>query len=73
MGRRRRDGNHIPQKNNSIEDLVGNEENGYPIPDPNNTMIHVTNENYKPLKKEIKEGCRRWKDLQNAHELAEST
>jgi hypothetical protein len=23
------------EKNNSIEDLVGNEENGYPVPDPN--------------------------------------
>jgi hypothetical protein len=34
MERRRRDGNHTPQKNNSIEDLVGNEENGYPVPDP---------------------------------------
>jgi hypothetical protein len=22
-------------KNNSIEDSVGNEENGYPVPDPN--------------------------------------
>jgi hypothetical protein len=32
-----RDGNHTLQKkkSNSIEDLVGNEENGYPGPDPN--------------------------------------
>jgi hypothetical protein len=30
MGRRR-DGNHTPQKNNSIQDSVGNEENGYPV------------------------------------------
>jgi hypothetical protein len=29
MGRRRRDGNLSLQKNNSIQDLVGNEENGY--------------------------------------------
>jgi hypothetical protein len=41
---RRRDGNYTPQKNNLIENLVGNEENGYPIPDPNKTMITVTNE-----------------------------
>jgi hypothetical protein len=34
----------IPLKNNSIEDLVGNEENGYPGPDPNKTMINVSNE-----------------------------
>jgi hypothetical protein len=34
--RRRRDGNHSPQKkkNNSIQDSKGNEENGYQVPDP---------------------------------------
>jgi hypothetical protein len=36
----RRDGNHSPQKNISIEDSVGNEENGY----PNKNMINVTQE-----------------------------
>jgi hypothetical protein len=34
---------------------VGNEENGYPVPDPNKTMINVTNEpshaNKNPSKK----------------------
>jgi hypothetical protein len=40
MGRRRRDRNHSPQKINSIQDSEGNEENGYPLPDPNKTMIH---------------------------------
>jgi hypothetical protein len=30
MRRRIRDGNHSPQKNNSIQNSVGNEENGYP-------------------------------------------
>jgi hypothetical protein len=35
MGRRRRDGNHSPQKNNSIQDSEGNEENRQPVPDPN--------------------------------------
>jgi hypothetical protein len=44
MGRRRRQGNCTLQKNNSIEDLVGNEENEYPVPDPNETMINITNE-----------------------------
>jgi hypothetical protein len=29
MGRKRKDGNHSPQKNSSIQDSVGNEENGY--------------------------------------------
>jgi hypothetical protein len=38
---RRRDENHSPQKNNSIEDSVGNEENGYRTPDPqNNNKCH---------------------------------
>jgi hypothetical protein len=27
-----------------IQDSVGNEENGYPVPDPNKTMINVTKE-----------------------------
>jgi hypothetical protein len=43
MGRRRQ-GNCTPQKSNSIEDLVGNKENEYPVSDPNKTMINVTNE-----------------------------
>jgi hypothetical protein len=30
MGRRKREGNYTPQKSNSMEDLLGNEENGYP-------------------------------------------
>jgi hypothetical protein len=33
MGRRR-EGNYITQKINSMEDLVRKEENGYPVPDP---------------------------------------
>jgi hypothetical protein len=59
MGRRRRDGNHSPQKNNSIEDSERNEENGYPIPDPNKTMINITkkpsdsHQKKKTLKEEI--------------------
>jgi hypothetical protein len=45
MGRRRRPGNTTSQKtNNSIADLVGNEENEHPVPDPNRTMINITNE-----------------------------
>jgi hypothetical protein len=39
--RRRRVGNHSPQNNNSILDSVGNEGNGYPVPDHNKTMINV--------------------------------
>jgi uncharacterized protein involved in exopolysaccharide biosynthesis len=44
MGRRRRDGNYSPQKNNSIQDSLGNEENGYLVPDLNKTMTNVTKE-----------------------------
>jgi hypothetical protein len=51
MGKKRRDGNHTPQKNNSIEDSVGNEENEYPFPDPNKTMINVTKEPGNTYKK----------------------
>jgi hypothetical protein len=37
--------NSYPQKtNNSIEDLVGNEENEYPVTDTNTTMININNE-----------------------------
>jgi hypothetical protein len=32
--RRRKEGNYTPQMNNLIEDLVGNEENRYPVPHP---------------------------------------
>jgi hypothetical protein len=42
MGKRRRDGNHNPQKNNSIQDSVGNEKNGYPVSYLHKTMITVT-------------------------------
>jgi hypothetical protein len=56
MGRRR-DGYHFPQKNNSIQDSVGNEENGYPVPYLNKKMINVTKEpretHIKILKEEI--------------------
>jgi hypothetical protein len=50
---RRRDRNHSPQKNNSIEDSVGNEENGYPVPDPIKTMINFTKEQIDTHKKTL--------------------
>jgi hypothetical protein len=56
MGRRRRDGTHSFQKNNSIQDSVGNEKkNGYPISDLNKIMINVTNECSDAYKKILKE------------------
>jgi hypothetical protein len=45
MGKRRRKGTFSLQKsNNSIEDLVGNEENEHAVPDTNKTKINITNE-----------------------------
>jgi transcriptional regulator of heat shock response len=56
MWRRRRPGSPTPQNTkNSIEDLVGNEENEYPVPDPNRTMINITNEFSDTHKKTLKE------------------
>jgi hypothetical protein len=43
MGRRRRDKNHSPKRNNSTQDSVGNKENEYPVPDQNRTMLFMTN------------------------------
>jgi hypothetical protein len=37
---------HSSKKNNSIEVFVGNKENRYSVPNPNKTMINVTN---KPI------------------------
>jgi hypothetical protein len=42
---------HSSKKNNAMEDSVGNEENGYPDPDPNKTMINVSNEPSDAIKK----------------------
>jgi hypothetical protein len=44
IGRRKRDGNHSPPKNNLIQDSEGNEENGYPVLDSNKTKINDTKE-----------------------------
>jgi hypothetical protein len=49
-------GNLTPQKmNSSMEDLMRNEENEYPVPDPNRTMINITNDLSKAHKKSLKE------------------
>jgi uncharacterized protein (UPF0305 family) len=55
MGIRRKDGNHIPQKNNSIQDSLGNEGNGYPVTDPNRTMMTITKESNIAHKRTLKE------------------
>jgi hypothetical protein len=54
--RRRKQGSSFLKKaNNSTEDLVGNEESEYPVPDPNRLMINVTNELNAVHKKLFKE------------------
>jgi Skp family chaperone for outer membrane proteins len=45
----------MPQQSNSTKDIMGNEENEYPVPDPNNTMINITNEFNDDHKKSLKE------------------
>jgi hypothetical protein len=44
LGRRKRDGNHSPQKNNLTQDSEENEENGYPVQDSNRTKANNTKE-----------------------------
>jgi hypothetical protein len=44
MGRRKRDGNLSLQKSHLMQDSEGNEENGYPVHDPNKTKINNTKE-----------------------------
>jgi hypothetical protein len=55
MGRRGRNRNYSPQKNNSMSNSVGNEENGYPILDLNKTTINVTKKLRDAHKKTLKE------------------
>jgi carbamoylphosphate synthase small subunit len=60
MRRRRRHRNHSPQKYNSIQYSIGNEENGHPVSDTNKIMINITKEpsdthKKKTLKEEILE------------------
>jgi hypothetical protein len=49
----------FPQKNNSIQDAMGKEENGYPDLDLNKTMISITKKpsdtHIKTIKEEILE------------------
>jgi hypothetical protein len=55
MGRRRRHGNQSRQKNNLIQDSEGNEENRYPVLDPNKTVIKDTKEPCNAHKNTFKE------------------
>jgi hypothetical protein len=55
MGRRTKDRNHTPQKNNLIQDSEGNEENGYLHPDPNKAKINDTKKPSIAHKNNLKE------------------
>jgi hypothetical protein len=50
-------------ENNSIQNLVGNEENGYPVSDLNKTTINVTKElsDNPPTPKTLKEEI--WEEI----------
>jgi microcompartment protein CcmL/EutN len=54
-GKKKKGWKPLSSKNNSIEYLVGNEENGFPVPDPNKTMINVTKELSNVYKNTLKE------------------
>jgi hypothetical protein len=43
-GKKKKGWKLFSSKNDSIQDSVGNEEIGYPVPDPNKTMINDTKE-----------------------------
>jgi hypothetical protein len=55
MGRRKRNGNHSSPKNKLVQDLEGNEENGYSVPNSNKTKIDYPKEPNEAHKNNLKE------------------
>jgi hypothetical protein len=55
MGRRKRDGNHSPHKNNLIQNSEGNEKNGYLVLDSSKTKINDTQKPNDAHKNSLKE------------------
>jgi hypothetical protein len=55
MGRRKRNRNHSPPRNNLTQHSEGNEENRCPVPDYNQTKINDAQEPNKPHKNTLKE------------------
>jgi hypothetical protein len=55
VGRRKRDGNYSPSKNNLIQDSEGNEENGHPVLDSNKTKRNNAKEPKDAHKNSLKE------------------
>jgi hypothetical protein len=50
MGRQKRNGNNFPPQNKLVQDSEGNEESGYPVPDPNKIKIDYPKEPNKAHK-----------------------
>jgi hypothetical protein len=59
MGRRKRDGNHSPPKNKLVQDSEENEENGYPVPDPNKTKTIPKNSTKPKRTPRKKKSCKK--------------
>jgi hypothetical protein len=55
MGRQKREGNHSPPQNKLVQDSEGNEENRYPVPDPNKTKVDYPKKPNKAHKNILKE------------------
>jgi hypothetical protein len=55
MGRWKRDGNHSPPQSKLVQDSQGNEENGYPVPDPSKIKIDYPKEPNEAHKNMVKE------------------
>jgi hypothetical protein len=62
MGRKRRQGNMIPQKSNKniIEDLVGNKGDESPVADVRRMMIQMFNELKEDKQKQLMNPKRTW-------------
>jgi uncharacterized membrane protein YvbJ len=54
-GKKKKDGNHSPPKNNLIQESEGNEENGYSVLDFNKTNINDAKESNDIHKNTLKE------------------
>jgi ElaB/YqjD/DUF883 family membrane-anchored ribosome-binding protein len=61
MGRQKKDGNHSPPQNKLVQDLEGNEENGYLVPDANKTNIDYPKEPNEAHKNTLKEEI--WQEI----------
>jgi hypothetical protein len=55
MGRWKKEGNHFPTNNKSVQEPEGNEENRYPDPDSNKKKINYAKEPKEAHKNMLKE------------------